>query len=80
MQVHLFQMVGPGAAAEVLIWSMLSGNFSFLLFLFAVLHAQENDVTWSYLLTMEKEDLEKVEGDCKICLSVSNSAHCHLLE
>lgn len=74
MQAHLFQVVGSGAAVEVLIWLMLSDVSLFSVFHIRT-HAQENDITWSYLLTMEKEDLEKVK-DCNICLSVSSFAHC----
>lgn len=38
------------------------GGLEFVLkeFLISVNGDQENDITWSYLLTMEKEDLEKV--------------------
>lgn len=71
MQAHLFHAVESGeGVVEVLIWLMLSDISSFFL------SAQEHDITWGYLLTMEKEDLEKVEDDTPICLSVSSSALC----
>lgn len=32
-------------------------------------HAQENDVTWNNLLTMEKDDFDKVEDEyTSVCL------------
>lgn len=62
MQVHLSEAERSGAAVK---------SFDSPCFLS---HAQENDITWGYLLTMEKEDLEKVEDDCNICVSVSGVA------
>lgn len=75
MQAHLFHAVESGeGVVEVLIWLMLSDISSF--FFFWTLFAQEHDITWGYLLTMEREDLEKVENDTPVCLSVSSSALC----
>lgn len=65
--------VRTGVAVEVVIlecFEMLSDAFSFLL-CSSYKNAKENDITWSYLLTMEKEDLEKVETDYSICVSAS---------
>lgn len=51
---------------------MLNDDFSFLLCcLHTCINVKENDITWSYLLTMEKEDLEKVKINCNTCVSAS---------
>ncbi|KAG7214426.1 hypothetical protein INR49_006383 [Caranx melampygus] len=52
MTVHLLEAEGSGAAVKS--FDSVTAERCFLS------HAQENDITWSYLLTMEKEDLEKI--------------------
>uniref|UniRef100_A0A3Q3JW24 SAM domain-containing protein n=1 Tax=Monopterus albus TaxID=43700 RepID=A0A3Q3JW24_MONAL len=66
MQVHLFQVEASGEDVEVLTCFPLS---------------QENDITWSCLLTMEKEDLEKIgitdPVDQQKLLSAAQQMHLH---
>lgn len=77
MQVRVFF----GAATARDSFETLNDEWFLLLifsFFFYVL-TQEHDITWGYLLTMEKEDLQKVEaGHAANCLSVSSSSPCQI--
>lgn len=78
MQVRVF--LGAAAARDSFEplkaeWFLSPSLSPFFFFHFHVV-TQEHDITWGYLLTMEKEDLQKVEAgyaaNClSLCLSVS---------
>lgn len=57
---------GTSVTGEAVVFLFQVGEFSSLSDLS---HAQENDVTWNNLLTMEKDDFEKVEDEyTSVCL------------